>query len=42
MENNISIAKEEKDLEVIIQDNLTPEIHINKIFDDTFRKLRNI
>ena len=40
--NIISIAKEEKDLGVIIQDNLSPEKHINRIFSDTFRMLRNI
>ena len=41
-ENIISIAKEEKDLGVVIQDNLSPEKHINRIFDDTFKMLRNI
>ena len=41
-ENTISITKEEKDLGVIIQDNLSPEKHINSIFDDTFMMLRNI
>ena len=41
-ENMISIAKEEKDLVVLIQDNLSPEKHINRIFGDTFRMLRNI
>ena len=41
-ENIISIAKEEKDLVVVIQDNLSPEKHINIIFGDTFRILRNI
>ena len=41
-ENIISIAKEEKDLGVVIQDNLSPEKHINRIFGDTFMMLRNI
>ena len=40
--NIISIAKEEKDLGVVIQDNLSPEKHIKRIFDDTFRMLRNM
>ena len=39
--NIISIAKEEKDLGVVIQDNLSPDKHIN-IFGDTFMMLRNI
>ena len=34
-ENIIPIAEEEKDLEVVIQDNLPPEKHINRIFSDT-------
>ena len=38
----ISRESEEKDLGVFIQDNLSPEKHINKIFGDTFRTLRNI
>ena len=41
-ENIISIAKEEKDLGVVIQDNLSPDKHINKILGETFRLLRNI
>ena len=41
-ENIISIANEEKDLGVVIQDNLSPEKHINRIFGDTFMMLRNI
>ena len=41
-ENIISIEKEEKDLGVVIQDNLSPEKHIDRIFGDTFRMLRNI
>ena len=40
--NIISIAKEEKDLVVVIQDNLSPEKHINRIIGDTFMMLRNI
>ena len=38
----ISRATEEKDLGVVIQDNLSPEKHINRIFGDTYRMLRNI
>ena len=41
-QNIISIAKEENDLGVLIQDNLSPEKHIDKIFGDAFRMLRNI
>ena len=41
-ENISSITKEEKDLGVVIQDNLSPEKHIYRIFGDTFRMLRNI
>ena len=41
-QNTISIVKEAKDLGLIIQDNLSPEKHINKIFGDTFMMLRNI
>ena len=41
-ENIISIAKEEKDLGVVTQDNLSLEKHINRIFGDTFMMLRNI
>ena len=40
--NIISIEKEEKDLGVVIQDNLSPEKHIDKIFGDIFMMLRNI
>ena len=36
------MAKEEKDLEVVIQDNLSTEKHRNRLFGDTFRMLRNI
>ena len=42
VQNIISIIKEEKDLEVVIKDNLSPEKHVNRIFGDVFRKLRNI
>ena len=41
-ENIISIAKEYKDLGVVIQDNLSSEKHIDRIFGDTFRMLRKI
>ena len=40
--NIISIAKEEKDLGVVIQDNLSTEKHLDRMFGDTFRMLRNI
>ena len=39
-ENIISIAIKEKNLGVVIQNNLSPEKHINIIFGDTFRMLR--
>jgi len=38
----ISRVNEEKDLGIVIQDNLSPEKHINKIFGETYRMLRNI
>ena len=38
----ISRVNEEKDLGILIQDNLSPEKHIDKIFGDTYRMLRNI
>ena len=41
-QNIISIEKEEKDLGVVIRDNYSPEKHIDKIFGDTFMRLRNI
>ena len=41
-ENIIWIVKEYKDLGVVIQDNLSSEKHINRIFSDTFMMLRNI
>ena len=41
-ENIISIAKEYKDLGVVIQDNLSSEKYIDRIFGDTFRMLRKI
>ena len=31
-----------KDLEVVIQNNLSPEKHIDRIFGDAFKILRNI
>ena len=40
-ESIISIATEEKDLKVVIQDNLSPEKHISRIFGNTFMMLRN-
>ena len=39
---NISKASQEKDLGVIIQDDLSPEKHINKITGETFRLITNI
>ena len=41
-QNIISIENEDKDLGVVIQDNSSPEKHIDKIFGDTFLMLRNI
>ena len=41
-QNIISIEKEEKDLWVVIQDNLSPEKHLDKIFGDTCMMLKNI
>ena len=41
-ENIISIAKEEKNLGVVIHDNLSQQKHINRIFGNTFMMLRNI
>ena len=41
-EANIDTVKEEKDLGIIIQDTLTPEKHINKLFGETYRLLQNI
>ncbi len=35
-------TKQEKDLGIIIQDNLTPERHINKITGETYNLIRNI
>ena len=40
--NIISIEKEEKDLEAVIQYNLSPEKYMNIIFGDTFMMLRYI
>ena len=39
---NILIGKEDKDLGIVIQDNLSPKKHIDKVFGDTFKMLRNI
>ena len=41
-ENIISTKKEEKELGVVIQDNLSLEKHRDGIFSDTFMMLRNI
>ena len=41
-EEVIKKSKEEKDLGVIIQDTLSPERHINNIFNNTYRLLTNI
>ena len=41
-EHIISIKKKIKDLGVVIQDNLLPEKHIDKIFVYTFIMLKNI
>ena len=41
-EEVIMKSREEKDLEVIIQDTLTPERHISEIFSSTYRMLTNI
>ena len=40
--DKISRVNEEKDIGILIQDNLSPEKHIDKIFGDTYRMLRNI
>ena len=41
-QNILSIEKEEKDLGVVLQNNLSPEKHIEKIFADIFIMPRNI
>ena len=41
-DNIILVAKEEKDMRVVMQYNLSPEKHIDRTFSDTFRMLRNI
>ena len=41
-QNILSIEKEEEDLGVVIQDNLSLEKHIDTIFGDTFIMLREI
>ena len=35
-------TKEEKDLRIVIQDTLSPEWHISKLFGSTYRMLTNI
>ena len=39
---NIDTVSEEKDLGITIQDSLTPEKHVNKLFGETYRLLQNI
>ena len=41
-EETVKEVSEEKDLGVIIQNNLSPENHINKIFGKTYNMLQNI
>ncbi len=41
-EGEILKVQEERDLGVIIQDNLESESHVNRIFGDTYRVVRNI
>ena len=41
-QNIISIEKEEKDLRMVIHNNLSSEKHIDKTFGNTLRMLRNI
>ena len=41
-QNIKAMQKQEKDLEVVIRDNLSPEKHIDRIFGDIFMMLRNI
>ena len=41
-QNILSIEKEEKNLGVVIQDNLSTKKHIDQIFGDRFIMLRNI
>jgi len=41
-QDHITKATEEKDLGVIIQDNLSPDKHINKIVRETYSLLKNI
>ena len=38
----ITTVKEEKDLGITVQDTLTPEKHINRIFGETYNLLQNI
>ena len=43
MGNSIIIkVDKEKDLGIVMQNNLSPEKHINKIFGETYNMLRNI
>ena len=38
----VATVDQEKDLGMVMQDNLSPEKHINKIFGETYNMLRNI
>ena len=38
----ITRVDKEKDLEIVMQNNLSPEKHINKIIGETYNMLRNI
>ena len=40
--STITTVDQEKDLGIVMQDNLAPEKHINKIFGETYNMLRNI
>ncbi len=42
MGNNKLDKIEEKDLKVLVTDNLSPERHVNKITAETYKLLRNI
>lgn len=42
MGNEVTEAKDEKDLEISSQDNLFPEKHVSKTFDETYKQLTNI
>ncbi len=41
-EENLRVVHEEKDLGVTMQDTLSPEKHINKLFGETCRMIQNI